>query len=157
MNDVVVHGSLNLSYPDGFGVMDEEELRLLYQDDNTDRWGIWDKERHLIFVVYWHDSSALLGKMVGTKSLAKRAERLLSKGLKANAYHCDGFYSTQVAGTEAEGFVYTYQVQDVNQVARVTVLRHGACCYTLYWYAREEGDPTDAQVLDDLLASISFV
>ena len=157
MVDTVVQEGLRRSAPDGFEVLGEEELRELYRDDNRDRWGIWDKGRHLIFVIYWHDSNALLGRLAGTRSLAKRAERLMSKAFGANAYRCEGFFSTQVGGVEAEGFSYAYQVQGVDQIAQTIVCRRGACCYTLYWYARKDGDPSDAQVLDDLLASISFV
>lgn len=157
MVDTVVHGGLHLSYPDGFEVLGEDELRQLYRDDNQDRWGVRDRDRHLIFVVFWHDSNALLGKLAGTKSLARRAERLMSKALKAYAYRCGGFFSTRIGETKAEGFAYDYQVQGVDQAARTIVCRKGACCYTLYWYARKDGDPADAQVFEDLLASVSFV
>ena len=74
MNQALIHSQLSLSYPDGFREMDQEEMKRLYQDDNPDRWGIWDQERHIILTVLWHDSNVFLSALASAKDVAKSTE-----------------------------------------------------------------------------------
>ena len=79
MNQALIHGQLSLSYPDGFREMGREEMKALYQDDNPDRWGIWDQDRHIIVAVLWHDSSPALAALAGAKDVAKTTEKRLKR------------------------------------------------------------------------------
>ena len=157
MGSTVLHDELSLSFPDSFEVMGDDELREGYLDDNPNRWGIWDRQRHVIIVVYWHDSNALLARMVSTKGLAERAERLMAKSYAGHGFQLGGFFEMEVAGHEARGFSYRYDLRGVGQSAETVVLKHGKCCYTLYYYAREGGKPSDHEAFENVLESMRFV
>ena len=154
MNQTLIHNELSLSWPDGFHEMDRDEMKGLYQDDNPDRWGIWDQERHIIITVFWHDSNAILAALAGPKDVAKSTEKQLKKGLKKHAYQFGGFYQTELCGQGAHGFRYSYQIGDVTQAAEVLVLKRKNTCYTIYYYAREELAAASRPVFEDVLRSM---
>ena len=154
MNQAVIHGQLFLVYPDGFHVMDVEELNQAFLDDNPNRWGIWDRERHIIIAVFWHESSAILSALAGAKDVAKSTEKRLRKGLKRYGYESRGSFTTTLCGQETCGFRYAYRVGDVFQSAETVILKHGTCCYTIYYYAREEKDLVSYPVYEQVLRSL---
>ena len=154
MNQALIHNELSLSYPDGFHEMDQAELKRLYQDDNPDRWGIWDQERHIIVSVFWHESNAFLASLASAKDVAKSKEKRLKKGMKSHGYQFGGFYRAELCGQEAWGFRYSYHVGDVVQTAESLVLKRKNTCYTIYYYAREELSQVSRPVFEHILRSI---
>ena len=154
MNQALIHGQLSLSYPDGFREMGREEMKALYQDDNPDRWGLWDQDRHIIVAVLWHDSSPVLAALAGAKDVAKTTEKRLKRGMKAHGYRFGGFFQTELCGLEAHGFRYSYQVGEVTQAAETLVLKRKNTCFTIYYYAREELDLVSRPVYEEMLRSL---
>ena len=154
MNQALIHNELSLSYPDGFHEMDREEMKNLYLDDNPDRWGIWDQERHIILTVFWHDSNPILASLAGAKDVAKSTEKRLKRGLKNHGYRFGEFYQTQLCGLEAHGFRYSYRIGEVVQAAEALVLKRKTACYTIYYYAREEQNPGSRPVFEQVLRSM---
>lgn len=150
----MINQELSLSYPEGFHVMDAEELRKVYLDDNPDRWGIWDLERHIILAVYWHRSNALLSALAGAKDVARSTEKRLRKGLRANGYRFGGFFLEDLMGLEVPGFRYSYRVGDVAQAAETLVLKRKEICYTIYCYAREALAEASRPVFAEVLRSM---
>ena len=73
MSDATIYGGLSLTIPEGFHVMDVAELKRAYMDDNKDRWGIADKDRHIMVAVFWHESGGLVSALA-TDLLSPRAE-----------------------------------------------------------------------------------
>ena len=154
MNQALIHNELSLSYPDGFHVMDREEMRTLYQDENPDRWGIWDQERHIILTVLWHDSNPVLAALAGAKDVARTTEKRLKRGMEAHGYRLGGFFQRPLCGLEAHGFRYSYQVGDVTQAAETLVLKRENTCFTIYYYAREELELASRPVYEEVLRSM---
>ncbi|MBQ3404308.1 MAG: hypothetical protein IJG63_02680 [Oscillospiraceae bacterium] len=160
MNKALINNELSLSYPDGFQLMDREELKNAYLDDNPDRWGIRDGERHGLISVWWHESGQMLSSFArhfgGVKSIAKSIEAKLRKGFRRNNYKFGGFFPTQLCGEEAHGLRYEYSVGDIAQYAETIVVQHKNRCYTVYYYARKDGDPSNHRLFEDILSSMSF-
>ena len=156
MNRALIHDELSLSYPDGFHEMDRAEMKRLYQDDNPDRWGIWDQERHIIIAVLWHDTNAFLSALASAKDVAKTTEKRLKRGMKSHGYQFGGFYQTELCGQEAHGFRYSYHIGDVVQTAEALVLKRKTTCYTIYYYAREELAPVSRPVFESILQSMKL-
>lgn len=154
MNQAVIRNELILSYPDGFHEMDREELKKLYLDDNPNRWGIWDQDRHIVVAVFWHETNAFLSSLAGARDVAKTTEKKLRKGLKHYGYHRDGFFSETLCGEEVPGFRYTYQLGDVTQAAEVLVLKRKTVCYTIYFYTREKLASASQPVFEEILHSM---
>ncbi len=157
MAQTLIHDELEIAYPDGFAQMTAEELQQSYNNPYPNIWGIRDKERHIILTVFWKDSNEMISKLASTESLAKRAEKALSKGMKKNAYRFGGSFTTTIAGCEAHGFHYGFiGAGDVAQEAETIVFKRGKTCYTLYYYTRPETAAANRPVHDAILAALRF-
>ena len=158
MNDVTLNGELCLSYPDGFHVLDADEMARVFPNDGPNRWGIWDTERHMIVSVQWHESNVLLAGLVSTKDLARRVAAEAGKAYKSNDYEVGELYQTTLCGEEAWGVSFRYEVSGVYQIAYAIVFKHVVettnCTYTLSFFEREENAEASEQVFRALLDSL---
>ena len=158
VNDVKLNNELCLTYPDGFHVLDEEEMNRVFPLDVPNRWAIWDIDRHIIISVQWHEANALLARLVSTKDLAKRVAAEAAKAYRANEYEVGELYQTTLCGEEAWGISFKYEVAGVFQIAHALVFKHAVentnCTYTLSFYEREENAEASEQVFQDLVASL---
>lgn len=157
METARIHGGLTVGIPEGFHVMDDAELKLRFPDGIAERWAIRDEERHIVFTIIWHDApSGLLAKLVSTRSLAERVEKLTAKSLKHRGFRLAGRVDCELCGTEAKGFSCGYTVQDVSQSAEIIVLRNGLACYTLYCIMQSDCLDQARPAYEEILASLSF-
>lgn len=162
MGEALVHDELVVSCPEGFAVMGADEMKHAFLDDNPHRWGLWDKERHLMFVVTWHVSNAAIARLATPTSLAKRAGKIAAKTYRGRNYRQLGdYYKTQLCGLDAAGFRYEFELQDseqqtVVQQGETVIFKNGACCYTLYWYERKGTCPEAEQVRNDIFGSLAL-
>ena len=157
METARIHGGLTVGIPEGFHVMDDAELKLRFPDGIAERWAIRDEGRHVVFTIIWHDApSGLLAKLVSTRSLAERVEKLTAKSLKHRGFRLAGRVDRELCGTEAKGFSCGYTVQDVSQSAEIIVLRNGLTCYTLYCIMQSDCLDQARPAYEEILASLSF-
>ena len=54
---------MEVEVPNGFYVLSAEELRLAYQSEDPNRWGMRDKERHIILTVMWKEYQIILVRL----------------------------------------------------------------------------------------------
>ena len=156
MNTALVNNKMQFSYPDGFSVLSDEEIRQLYQTDNPDIYAIRNTERHITLAVFHHKTNTFLVKLASAKDVAKSTESRIRKGMKQAGYQLIGFNSREAAGQTGEGFRYQYSVQGIGQQCDVLVLKHQDTCYTVYYYTRPELSEENQKVYDDILDSITF-
>ena len=159
MNSVVLSGGLRVTYPDGFVVMSEEDLLQVYRKTFPGMWGIWDRNLHAALTVHPNDgggASKLFGKVVSTRDLAERAEKQARKSLKRKGYELGGFFETQIGGSEAQGFDYTYRAGDVVQMGKIVIARRDTLCYTIFSFERAEGNPEGHEAIEAILGSMAF-
>lgn len=157
MQQTTVNEELEICYPDSFAIMSEDELREAYGMDYADMWGIRDAENHALFTIIWKESFDLAPKLISTKSLIKRVESKLKKAFRKQGYACSGYFKRELAGQEAEGFGYSYQVQGITQTCEAIVVRRGKSCYTLYYYTRPECAQANRAAYDEMLSSIRLL
>lgn len=157
MQETVINGELGISYPDSFSVMSPDELKQAYNMDYSSMWGMRDKENHVVFSVIWKASFDAMQKLMSSASLAKRAEKALSKAFRKQGYRCDGFFERAVAGQQGQGFAYSYEVGGQRQDCETIVIRQGKNCYTLYYYSRADLAQANRAMYEDMLASLKFV
>ena len=155
MSRETINGAVEVEVPDGFYVMSAEELRQVYQSDDPNRWGIWDKERHIMMTVIWKAYSGLAGLFLSDlKAVCKKNEQLSSKGYAGHGYRCDGFFSLSVDGQPAEGYRFSYRVEDVEQSAETILFRHGKTIYSVTFVGRAENKAADQDVFAGIIAGI---
>ena len=120
-----------------------------------------DDEAHVIVAITWHESHAgLLQRLASTKDLAKRVQRKArDSARKTTGSEVGELRETRICGAEAWGLACSYKVQGVPQVSEAWVFKlpkgKMSCCYTMYFYAREENAEASRKTLDGIIASIS--
>ena len=156
METAQLHGGLAATYPDGFCEMDAAQLREAFLDDNPNRWGIRDTDRHIMLSIFWHDSNRLIAGLASVKSLAERTRKLSEKAYAPYGYRFNGAFPAQIAGVEASGFAYEYTLAGVEQFAETIVFKNGKTCYTLYYFTQKELASENRAVLEGILSSLSL-
>ena len=156
MKTALINNELSLSYPDSFQVMNEDDMRKAFQDDNPCRFCIRDTDRHLLVSVLWHKSGRLLSAIADPKSVAQGTDAKLKKALKNSRYQNTGYFQRELCGKKTTGFTYEYVVSDIPMSSEVVVLKHKEVCYTIYWYARKSNPASDHQIFEDILQSVSL-
>ena len=152
--DVTVNGEMVLSIPDGFKVMDKEQIDKAYADDNTNRWGMINDEDHMVVSIFWHRSGAIISALSGPKDISKATEKKLSNSLRGYGYRLQTFYSREICGIMVYGFRHDYTLQEIDYVSDVFTLKRGRVCYTIYCYTRKECEDANRPVLDSIIDSM---
>ena len=98
MSKATVNDLFSIEVPEGFHTLSAEELRQAYLDDNPDRWGMWDQERHVMVTVMWKEYSRLMMMLADVKGICRKNEQIAAKGYGNNGYECGGFFSVNVDG-----------------------------------------------------------
>ena len=163
MKDAVLNDHLRVAFPESFRVMSTEETSQALSLKDATCWGIRDDEAHIVLAMTWHESRAgMLQKLASTKDLAKRIQRKSRNSTRrAEQSEVGELERAQICGEEAWGFACAYAVQGVRQVSEAWVFKlpKGAmsCCYTIYFFAREDNAPASRKVLDEIIASLTCV
>ncbi len=154
MEKVLVN-SLEVARPEGFCVMDHEELVQAYGLDYECMWGMRDDERHMILSISWKVSNKLLSKLASAKLVAEQSEKSQRRRCRKMGYHSDGLFQTEVAGREAWAFRYGYSPQNAPvQETEIVVVKDGTCCYTIMYHTRDECAQANRPLYEEILASM---
>jgi len=153
-----VNGELSISFPNGFSVMEINELHHAFSTNNPNMWGIRDKVNHAMLVVTWHEPkpAGFLKKVFSVREQAERAEKIQRKIYKKGSYNFNGFFETVIGGQEAHGYRYDYKNEDTPQSAETIVFRQGRYSYTLYYYTRRGIASKNRKAYENILESIAF-
>lgn len=154
MTSEKINGAFTLEIPEGFEVMSSEDLRKLYQNENADRWGMWDRERHILITVAWQRVNALLSFLADIKSVAKRNEQLIAKGYANNDYKMEGFFSSSAGNIHMEGYRFSYTLQGIPQKSETLLMKLEKNIYSITCVRRAENAEECADVFPAVIASL---
>ena len=152
-----VNQAFSLEVPEGFHCMSQEELKQLYQNENPNRWGIWDEERHVSIVVLWKQFPALVCWLADMKTMAQRNQQLTEKGYAANEYAFQGYLSAKAGGATVEGYRFCFRVGDVAQAAETMLLKHKKTVYSLSCVGRKENYAADQETFHRVLSDLKIL
>lgn len=157
MGQALVHEELSLSWPDGFQVMTANELKQLYLSNNPKRWGIWDKERHVMITVLWQEYHPLLNFLADPKAMAKRNEQLTRRGYKKHDYRLESFLSMQFCGRNLEGYCFSYRLGDTAQRVETLLLKQKKCVYNFSCIGRKENEEKDRALFREVMNTLNIL
>ena len=157
MKTAEIKGGLTFSYPNNFVEMSKDELRKAYGPlDFRKRAGFRDENTHMLFVVQWKDEGKLFSKPVDDKSTIERSEKQLSQFYHDKNYELVGFFTTQVAGREAQGLTHRYHLMDLDQQATIVAFHTETTSYMVYYYTRPERVEENQPIYDQIMASMKL-
>ena len=156
MEKELINNRLELVRPEGFRVMDHEELKQAYGIDYDCMWGMRDEERHIILSVFWKVSNKLISKLGTAKLVADESQKAMRRRYRKAGYHSNGLFETEVAGNKAWGFSYGYTPDGPAQSCETVVVKDGTCCYTVLYHTREECAQANRAIYEEVLASATL-
>ena len=159
MNTVLIDNEwLAVMLPKGFAPIDHQELEMLIGAKYSRMWGVRDTKRHMMLHVTWKDSSKLVSRFVSERSLAVRVDKKFARCRPGSGYRNDGFFERSVAGADApaQGFRFSYTVEDTEQEGEIMVFKYGIRCYTLNYYTRSQRAEPNRAVYESIVASLKL-
>ena len=114
MTNDIINNELEISWPEGFHRMSEGELRKAFKDNNPNRWGIMDEQRHMMITVLWNRTNMLSAMTVGPKTVAYSVEHKIKTSFDKSSYHFKSYFPKKVSGRNAYGFRYEYMMDNVS-------------------------------------------
>ena len=154
MEKEIINNAFSMTVPEGFLRMSAGELAQLFRDNNPNRWGVWDHERHAVVTVQWQQYSSLLLHLADLKSIAKRNEQLIRKGYEGHSYRLAGFLSARAENAVLEGYRFFFRVEGAAQVTETWLLKQGKTVYSISCTGREENESADAELFAGIISGL---
>lgn len=152
MNEEMINGVFAVTVPEGFHVMDEEELKRIYAGQSPDRWCLRNDETGMTISVMWGRISPILAAIVNLDATAARTQEAMARHLQDFRRIDD--VSPQIAGQKSRGFCYEYTTDGQPYVGEWLVMRYKKFAYTISYYAKNSGQQAAWEIFDALLDSI---
>ena len=156
-NKLLLNESLELSYPDGFHVMDEEERSKLTLLEEGPCEFLTDPDRHMIISIGWKPLGGLTSLLLNAKDIAKTMKARIAKATVQYDFKEVGPVIKNVGGEEADGFAYTYKSNDIEMFGESLVIKHDKVFYYLHVYIRENAKEENIEVWNEILSSVNWL
>ena len=153
---MLLNQELNISFPEGFHVLNDEERRGLRFIENGPGVCVSDPQRHILVSISWRTIGGFAALLLNTGDAAMKMESNISEAMKSYGYQLGGFIDKELDGLRAVGFRYDYQSQDIDMTAEAYLLKKGKVFYYFYVYARTEGKDDSLSVWETILNSIRW-
>lgn len=157
MKKVMVNDSLEIAQPEGFRLMDKQELVHAYEIDYPLMWGMRDEERHVVLSVFWKVNNKLLAKLATPKLVADSRRNTLRRILKERDLHFDEEFTSEIAGLKARGMRYRYVNNGNQYTCEYVVVINDRTCYTIDYYSRSDHAEENRPLYEEILSSVAFV
>lgn len=154
MNNVIINNEINLTYPDGFHEMNEEELAK-YFSSPANRWGAFNSDEYIILSVNWTKA--------GFKRTFTDAESFMieiESGLRRRLVNYQRLleYKIKVANKKAHGIRFEYRVSDSVRihVGDIVTFKHKQNFYTVLYVSRKKNAAAVRPAFQEILNSITL-
>lgn len=152
---MMLNNELQLSFPDGFRVMDEAELAGLKMIAEGPGCCVKDDSRHMVISVSWKKPGAFAGLLLSVNDLAASMEKYIRKGNAPFGYRLDEFRDITIGGHSARGIRYRYSVQGIEMLGESYVLKSGKQLYYFHLYTRSSL-PDNLKIWESILNSAQW-
>ena len=155
--EIIINGQLKITLPDGFHVLDEEELKRFFIDDHAEKWAAQDKNAHVLVAVYWRKLNFFTNLLADERSILKGAQAKIQKGLAAADYKRGEYYDDVICGKKACSFDYSYVMEGIAHSAKATVVKGKNNCYVVYYFTHTDKKAENESLREKLAGSLTFV
>ena len=154
MNTMQINNELNITYPDGFETMGEEEL-IRYFRTPADRWGVYNADEHIILSVSWK-KAGFKYLFTDAESYMIEVESVLHRTLLNYQRVTD--YKMKIGKKKAYAIRFEYRVKDAAlvQLCDLVVLKYKKHFYSIYYVTRKKGSSTKLPTFEEVLNSITL-
>lgn len=153
---MLLNNELNLSYPESFHIMDQEERsRLQFMTKGAGEC-IADPERHMILSVGWQTLGLMPSLLLKTEDIAKKMCDSIRRSMEPYGYKNEALLSRNLDGSPAQGIRYQYAASEIEMTGESYVVKHKRTLYYFHCYSRTALEEENAGILDGILDSIRW-
>ena len=156
MERILLNDQLELSCPEGFRRLNEEEIKKFNFANEAPGCVLQNEECHLIVSLAWRKVNFLLSRLISVKELSGRMADYIANADKDYGHKRGENFDVRVAGEKAAGFEYSYTVEDTAMDARVIITRHRGFFYYMYFYFRSANRQESLKLIDEIVNSMSW-
>ena len=155
MLSVNINGQINLTYPEGFNEMGEEEL-IRYFSSPDNRWGVYEPDKHVIISVSWK-KAGFFSFMSDAESIIIGAESRMRRNLLNYQRTKAGKMKLCGKKIKAYGITFEYRVNDkkIVQVGDLVVFKYKKFIYAIHYIGRKANEEENRPVFDELIKSLT--
>ena len=96
MNKHIINDTFSLQIPEPFESMGAEDLQELSRNGGDPyRWGVRNRDNHVMIIALWKQYPALLARISDLKSIVKKNEQLTGKAHAEHGYRFLEFFSME--------------------------------------------------------------
>ena len=159
MTKVQVTDQVSLSVPEGFHIMDEDEIKTTFPNQTClPMWVMKDPERHIMVTLSWKKAMMLAAMLVGAKDMAVKLKKQYVKRTRGLAYNyqINEVRPISIGHEEGYGFDMTYEVQGIHTCAETACVKHKSFfCYVSVYY-RESMKEESLKTIQEIYQSFEF-
>ena len=156
MEKIIANGKLEITLPDGFHLMSEEEKNKLGVAAGGEFIAFTDPERQITATVGWRDLG-LASLLIGSSDAVKSAEKQIGDAMQRFGYEFTGFVDRNISGRSSRGFDYTYRTGDTEMGGETCAMKAGRYMYFFNVYFRQEHKEESLDVWKRILASATRI
>ena len=150
----IINNEVNLTYPDGFDLMGEEEL-IRYFRTPADRWGVYNADKHIILSVNWK-KAGFKYLFTDAESYIIEVEAFLHRNLLNYQRVTD--YKMKIGKKKAYAIRFEYRVKDAAlvQVCDLVAFKYKKHFYSVYYVTRKVNASANLPAFQEVLNSITL-
>ena len=153
MNEQIINGEVAVTVPEGFKALSEQEVRAWNPKAYGNNFVMRNEQDHLAIIVSWKKTNFLNKNMPLSKVIDTTKDNLK----KADpSFQTVENITTSLAGKEAEGFRYTYSVQDTEQTGIYLLTKYNHTLYAFAYIARSNNFDEQYHSFEEILNSAAF-
>ena len=156
MIEKILNNEMSISYPEGFHVMDKEELKGQQFLQEGPGWCISDPDRHIVVSAAWRKTNGLIARMLNTRDVAKNMSAQIRKPMQKFGFQLEGFLQKEMGGLRADGYLYQYVVQGTGMAGESFCIKKGSTFYYIHCYFRQALKDESLAVLEEIFQSVTW-
>ncbi|MBO4217972.1 MAG: hypothetical protein J5887_00480 [Erysipelotrichaceae bacterium] len=156
MERVLLNNELELTCPEGFRVLSEEEMNKFSFPNEKPGCILENQDSHITVSLAWRPINGLLALLVNVRELAQKMAQYVSEADQPYDHRQSDCFTGSVAGEKSAGFDYHYKAQDIDMDGRAIVVRHRRTLYYMYFYSRSALREPSLKLIDEIISSMNF-
>lgn len=97
-----------------------------------------------------------MAMLAGTKEVAQSMESKIRKPMRRFGYRLEDFMTREVGGKPADGYRYTYTVQETGMMGESLSVKSGSNFYYIHSYFRQELKDDSLKMLDEIFTAVTW-
>ena len=154
----IINNTFSLQIPEPFESMGAEDLQELSRNGGDPyRWGVRNRDNHVMIIALWKQYPALLARISDLKSIVKKNEQLTCKVYEGHGYRLLGFSSLQAGDEKAEGYCFSFSAEGVTQIVSNYLIKDGKTVYAFLCRGLEENMAADQAMFREVMKSLQYL